>query len=81
MLIRIAQYMQETWGSHHVLKRGGALQRVKNDLKSIIVKPSPKKGCWGRLCEVVVYKRFQLSGFDCGFCWIESHLQKVGGCT
>ena len=44
MLIRIAQYMQETWGSHHVLKRGGALQRVKNDLKSIIVKPSPKKG-------------------------------------
>ena len=50
-------------------------------LKNIIVKPSPKKGCWGHLCEVVVYKRFQLLGFDCEFCWIESCLQEVGGCT
>ena len=49
MLIRIAQYMQETWGSHHVLKRGGALQRIKNDLKIYYCKTITKERFLGLL--------------------------------
>ena len=49
MLIRIAQYMQETWGSHHVLKRGGPLQRIKNDLKIYYCKTITKERFLGLL--------------------------------
>lgn len=49
MLIRIAQYMQETWGSHHVLKRGGPLQRVKNDLTIYYCKTITKERLLGSL--------------------------------
>ena len=49
MLIRKAQYMQETWGSHHVLKRGGPLQRVKNDLKIYFCKTITNERLLGSL--------------------------------